>query len=374
MIYYYINLILLFFFGMTISFLLKLNMLDWNNLWEEKGIKLELSEAQFSTFLLFSLFLTLNFILYKEVNFKINLILLFSLFFLMVVLRFTVKEENILRILFNIKPYFFSLDKIFNTFKKEEKRQEEDVSEKEIKAYIDMGMEQGFLEEKERIMLENIIDFSETLVNEIMTPRTDMVVVSFDSTYEEVKETFMESNFSRLPVIENSLDNIKGIIFLKDFFKIKDSEKFNIKEIIKEANFVPEMKKVSDLLKEMQEKHFSISIVIDEYGGTLGLVTMEDLLEELIGEIEDEHTIPEKIILGKDSFSFAGKTHIEEVEELIGIEIEKGDYDTLAGFLIHLFGKIPEENQEIAYKGYNFRIEIADKRRIYRVLVKKYGK
>jgi len=359
---------------MTISFLLKLNMLDWNNLWEEKGIKLELSEAQFSTFLLFSLFLTLNFILYKEVNFKINLILLFSLFFLMVVLRFTVKEENILRILFNIKPYFFSLDKIFNTFKKEEKRQEEDVSEKEIKAYIDMGMEQGFLEEKERIMLENIIDFSETLVNEIMTPRTDMVVVSFDSTYEEVKETFMESNFSRLPVIENSLDNIKGIIFLKDFFKIKDSEKFNIKEIIKEANFVPEMKKVSDLLKEMQEKHFSISIVIDEYGGTLGLVTMEDLLEELIGEIEDEHTIPEKIILGKDSFSFAGKTHIEEVEELIGIEIEKGDYDTLAGFLIHLFGKIPEENQEIAYKGYNFRIEIADKRRIYRVLVKKYGK
>jgi len=374
MIYYYINLILLFFFGMTISFLLKLNMLDWNNLWEEKGIKLELSEAQFSTFLLFSLFLTLNFILYKEVNFKINLIFLFSLFFLMVVLRFTVKEENISRILFNIKPYFFSLDKIFNTFKKEEKRQEEDVSEKEIKAYIDMGMEQGFLEEKERIMLENIIDFSETLVNEIMTPRTDMVVVSFDSTYEEVKETFMESNFSRLPVIENSLDNIKGIIFLKDFFKIKDPEKFNIKEIIKEANFVPEMKKVSDLLKEMQEKHFSISIVIDEYGGTLGLVTMEDLLEELIGEIEDEHTIPEKIILGKDSFSFAGKTHIEEVEELIGIEIEKGDYDTLAGFLIHLFGKIPEENQEIAYKGYNFRIEIADKRRIYRVLVKKYGK
>ncbi len=373
MIIYYINLLFLLLFGIIASFLLKLNIFSWNNIWEEKKIQLELSKAQFSTFLLFSFLLITNFVFCNSINIHKKIIFALTIILLMIFFYLITKEEKISKILLKFKIYFFILNAILPSTEKKE-IEDENISLKEIKTYIDVGMEKGILEEKDRIMLENIIDFSETLVNEIMTPRTDMVVVSQNSTYDEIKEIFMESKFSRLPVIENSLDNIKGVIFLKDFFKVKNPENFQINNILKEVNFVPEMKKVSDLLKEMQEKHISISIVVDEYGGTLGLVTMEDLLEELIGEIEDEHAIPETIRLDKDSFSFAGKTHIEEVEEIIGIEIEKGDYDTLAGFLIHLFGGIPEEKQEIAYKGYNFKIETADKRRIYRVFVKKYGK
>lgn len=371
MILFYISFVFTLFFLTIFSLLLKLNLFSWNNLWDEEDFEIQLSKIQFTVFLLFLIFfiLSLTFFSFKEKYIYLNL----AIFLLSVFFYIFISEEMVIRILSKIKIIFFLMGKIMPSQKIKKTEEMEDVSEKEIKTYIDMGKEQGILEEKETIMLENILDFSDTLVKEIMTPRTDMVVVSIDSSYKEIKETFVESNFSRLPVIENSLDNIKGILFLKDFFKIENERDFDIKKILKEAHFVPEVKKVPDLLKEMQDKHLTISIVLDEYGGTQGLVTMEDLLEELIGEIEDEHAIPDIIKMSKDTFSISGKTHIEEVEDLINIKFEKGDYDTLAGFLIYLFGTIPEENQEIAYKGFNFKIETADKRRIYRVLIKKYG-
>lgn len=371
MIFFFISFAITLFFLIIFSLLLKLNLFSWNNLWGGEDFEIQLSIIQFTTFLSFLSFfiLSLLFFPFKEKYIYLNLVIfLFSAFFYILI-----SEDTVLKILSKLKKIFILMGKII-PFQKVKKTEElEDVSENEIKAYIDIGKEQGILEEKETIMLENILDFSETLVKEIMTPRADMVVVSTESSYQEIRETFVESNFSRLPVIENSLDNIKGVLFLKDFFKIENENDFDIKKILKEVHFVPEVKKVPDLLKEMQDKHLTISIVLDEYGGTQGLVTMEDLLEELIGEIEDEHAIPDIIKMSKDTFSIAGKTHIEEVEDLIDIKFEKGDYDTLAGFLIYLFGTIPEENQEIAYKGFNFKIETADKRRIYRALVKKYG-
>lgn len=370
MIFFFISFAITLFILSIFSLLLKLNLFTWNNLWGEEDFEIQLSIIQFTTFLSFLIFfiLSLLFFPFKEKYVYLSLIIfLFSAFFYIFI-----SEEKAFKILLKFKIIFILIGKII-PFQKAKKTEEiEEASENEIKAYIDIGKEQGILEEKETIMLENILDFSETLVKEIMTPRADMVVISIDSSYKEIRETFVESNFSRLPVIENSLDNIKGILFLKDFFKIENENNFDIKKILKKAHFVPEAKKVPDLLKEMQDKHLTISIVLDEYGGTQGLVTMEDLLEELIGEIEDEHAIPDIIKMSKDTFSIAGKTHIEEVEDFIKIKFEKGDYDTLAGFLIYLFGTIPEENQEIAYKGFNFKIETADKRRIYRVLVKKY--
>lgn len=369
MILYYITLLAVFFLGILISFLLKLNLLDWNNLWEGKILRLDHSKAQFSTFFLFSLLQILNLYFLKE-NYKF---LIFNgiIYLFIIILFFLVPENLAAKFLSFFEYYFFIIAKVFPPQKEKKQEVQEDVSESEIKTYIDVGKEEGILEEKEGLLLENILDFSETLVKEIMTPRTDMVVVSIDNTYEEVKETFMESNFSRLPVMENSLDNIVGILFLKDFFKVSDPGTFNIKLMMRQPYFVPQIKKVEDLFKEMQEKHISIAIVLDEYGGTQGLVTIEDLLEELVGEIEDEHTIPDIIKVGKGDLSLSGKTHIEEVEQQTGVEIEKGDYDTLAGFLMHLFGRIPEEGEEISYKNLNFKIETADKRRIYRVFVKK---
>lgn len=369
MIGFYITLSLTFFFGIVIAFLLKINLLDWNNLWEGKGLKLEHSKAQFGTFLLFFLVLTLNFLFSRE-NFKF--IIFNSIFFILLILLFFLSSENLaIKFLGGLKLFFFILYKIFPSIKEKKTENQENVSETEIKTYIDVGKEEGILEEKEGLLLENILDFSETLVKEIMTPRTDMVVVSVDSTYEEIKETFMESNFSRLPVMENSLDNIIGILFLKDFFKVSNPEEFEIKSICRKPYFVQEIKRVDNLFKEMQDKHLTIAIVLDEYGGTQGLVTMEDLLEEIVGELEDEHTVPPVIKFAPDSLSLSGKTYIEELEDLTGVEIEKGEYDTLAGFIMHLFGRIPEEGEEISYKTLNFKVETADKRRIYRVLVKK---
>lgn len=366
---FFITLPLIFFFGIVIAFLLKLNLLDWNNLWEGKEIKLEHSKAQFGTFLLFSLFLTLNFFFCRE---NPQFLIFDLVIFILLIPLFLLSPENFsLKFLEKLKFFFLILARIFPSIKEKKQESQEDVSEKEIKTYIDVGKEEGILEEKESLLLENILDFSETLVKEIMTPRTDMVVVSVDSTYEEIKETFMESNFSRLPVMENSLDNIIGILFLKDFFKVSNPEEFEIKSICKKPYFVPEIKRVDILFKEMQDRHLTIAIVLDEYGGTQGLVTMEDLLEEIVGELEDEHTVPPVIRFARDSLSLSGKTYIEELEQLTGVEIEKGEYDTLAGFIMHLFGRIPEEGEEISYKTLNFKVETADKRRIYRVLVKK---
>ncbi len=222
----------------------------------------------------------------------------------------------------------------------------------------------------EKKMVENLLDFTETMVKEVMTPRLDIVYILINASYDEIRETFLESKFSRLLVAEESLDNIAGIIFLKDFFKILEPSNFNIREILRAPYLVPETKNVYDLLKEMQNNHLSIAIIVDEYGITQGLVTLEDLVEEIVGEIEDEHTIPD-IITDKGIYSIAGKAHIEEIENLLGIEVEKGDYSTIAGFLINLFGRIPEEEDEISYKGYNFKVDVADKRRIYRISIKK---
>lgn len=373
MIFFLLSFILLIFFGIILSFLLKLNIFLWNNLWEKENYEVQLPKIQILAFLFFLIFFILNIFFMPQNYHSKYYIFVLILFLVLIYIFLFVSEQFILKLLSKIRFVFVFFDEIIPS-KKSKKMEDEDISEKDRKIYIDMGMEQGILEEKEGIMLENLFDFSETLVKEIMTPRTDMVVTTLNSTYDEIKETFIESNFSRLPVIEDSLDNIKGILFLKDLFKVENPKYFDIQQIIRPAHFVPEMKRVQDLLKEMQENHLTISIVMDEYGGTSGIVTMEDLLEELIGEIEDEHTIPDIITMSKDTFSIAGKTHIEAVEDLLKIEIEKGDYDTIAGFLIHLFGTIPEENQEVSYKEHIFKIETADKRRIYRVLVKKYGK
>ncbi len=364
----FLLLILGLFFALILSFLLKLDILSWNKLWMEKEINVNLSKTQFFTFLIFLIIFFSN--IYLSKNNTKHIILTVILIFILQILSFFIFPTKIIeKFLEKIYLYFYFLNYLFPSKGKKEE-DEEKVTDMEKEIFIDMGMEHGILEEKEKKMMENLLDFTETMVKEVMTPRLDIVYISINASYDEIRETFLESKFSRLPVAEESLDNISGIIFLKDFFKILEPSNFNIREILRTPYLVPETKNVYDLLKEMQSNHLSIAIVVDEYGITQGLVTLEDLVEEIVGEIEDEHTIPD-IIIDKGIYSIAGKAHIEEVENLLGIEVEKGDFSTIAGFLINIFGRIPEEGDEISYKGYNFKVDVADKRRIYRISIKK---
>ncbi len=361
-------LILGLFFAITLSFLIKLDILSWNKLWMEKGINITLSKTQFFTFLIFLIIFFFNIYLLKN-DLKYLALTLILTFLIPLISFFLIPSKILEKFLEKIYFYFYFLNYFFPSKEKKEE-DEEKVTDMEKEIFIDMGMEHGILEEKEKKMVENLLDFTETMVKEVMTPRLDIVYILINASYDEIRETFLESKFSRLLVAEESLDNIAGIIFLKDFFKILEPSNFNIREILRAPYLVPETKNVYDLLKEMQNNHLSIAIIVDEYGITQGLVTLEDLVEEIVGEIEDEHTIPD-IITDKGIYSIAGKAHIEEIENLLGIEVEKGDYSTIAGFLINLFGRIPEEEDEISYKGYNFKVDVADKRRIYRISIKK---
>lgn len=358
-----------FIFGILLVNLLKIDIFEWNNIFPKNNFKLQISQAELFIFILFFIAFSLSFSLaWKKLFFEI--IFLHFLIFLFFVFKST---EFSGKLISKFKFFFYGLNFIMpKKFLEKQENKNGTVTKTEVQTFIDMGVEQGILEDKEEILLANILEFKETYVKEIMTPRSDLVTVNFDSGYEEIKKAFIESRHSRLIVIENSIDNIKGVIFLKDFF-CEDKNKFNINKIIKEPYFVPETKNVSDLLREMQEKKISISIVVNEYGGTLGIVTIEDLITELIGEIEEEQPIPKILCLvpGK-AYSISGSARIEEVEEKLGIEIEKGDYETLAGFIIHQNNlSIPESGKRFKYKNFMFDVESADEKGIYRIIARK---
>ena len=244
----------------------------------------------------------------------------------------------------------------------------------ELKTYIDMGMEHGILEAGETQMLESLLDFSDTLVREVMTPRSDMVTVASGLEFQEVLDTFIQSHFSRLPVTGKSLDDVTGIVYLKDFVRVmKNEPRPAWTGMPHPAMLVPETKRVKDLMKEMREGHLGMAIVVDEYGGTAGLVTLEDLLEEIVGEIEDEQVIPPLMEVAKGKWSVAGKVHIEELSEALGLDLENPEVDTVAGFISAQLGRIPRTGDTVAAMGAEFTVESADERRVYRVLVRKTG-
>ncbi len=248
---------------------------------------------------------------------------------------------------------------------------EEEVSKEEIKSLIEVGQEQGVINETEKEMIQGIFDFDDTLAKEVMTPRTDVFMINIETPIDKIKKQIMEENFSRIPVYEEDSDNIIGILYIKDFYAEaldKGIENINIREMLRKPYFVPETKNIDDLFKELQSTKNHMAILIDEYGGFSGIVTIEDLIEEVMGNIFDEYDESEPDIKKLDSNTYLvnGLLPIGELNEHLHLSLESENTDTIGGFIINLMGAIPTSNDcpAIKYENLTFKIEEVNEKRI----------
>ena len=248
----------------------------------------------------------------------------------------------------------------------------DEVTEQEVRAYIDVGREEGILEKEEEKLLMSIVDFGDTRVREVMTPRTDIVWIDVAASLTVLFDLFVESKYSRIPVVRGSIDTVVGIVHVKDFFQaIRSGANRSIADLMREAYFVPDTKKVSELLREFQRRHLWMAIVVDEYGGVSGIVTVEDLLEEIVGEISDEHEDEREPVsrAGEHAYSVSGKANIEVIRDLFGRGPEEEEFTTVGGFLSSRLGHIPKPGETHRESELRFTVEEADRRRVYRVRI-----
>jgi len=242
-------------------------------------------------------------------------------------------------------------------------------------AHAEAGEEQGLIEGDERRLLQSIVDFGDTLVREVMTPRPDMVAIAADATYDELRALFREQEYSRIPVYNENLDNIVGFVFIKDLLRLDAPESGearlqpDLARFIRPATFVPETKRVAEMLKEFQRKQVQIAIAVDEYGGTAGLVTIEDLLEEIVGEIRDEYDVEVEPVVeeGDGAFVFSAKVNIDEVRDRLGVEIEPEGFETVGGYVLTRVGRVPAVGETFELDGLHVEVLEAERRRIHKV-------
>ena len=247
-----------------------------------------------------------------------------------------------------------------------------EATEQEVQAYIDVGRQEGILEKDEEKLLLSIVDFGDTRVREVMSPRTDIVWIDVASSLTVLFDLFVESKYSRIPVVRGSIDTVVGIVHVKDCLQaLRSGASRSLAELMREAYFVPETKKVSELLREFQRRHLWMAIVVDEYGGVSGLVTVEDLLEEIVGEISDEHEDEREPVsaVGEGVYSVSGKANISIVRELFGRGPEEEEFTTVGGFLASRLGHIPRAGETYVESDLRFTVEEADRRRVHRVKI-----
>ena len=252
--------------------------------------------------------------------------------------------------------------------------EEEVVTEEEIKMMIDQGEEKGTIEKGERQLLNNVFEFNDIIVSEVMTPRTAIYAIDINDNVKDLLDEMDEFKYSRIPVYEESIDDIKGILFIKDIIKpLKNKEPIDIKKIMREPYFVPESKDIDELFKEMQQNKVQMAIAIDEYGGTAGLITMEDIIEELVGNILDEYDEEDPDIkkIDDNTFILSGTLTSYEIKKLFNVEIPEGDYETLSGYLLDRLGRIPDENEHPVIEDDNltYKVEEMEDKRIKYVKV-----
>jgi len=248
-------------------------------------------------------------------------------------------------------------------------QEEEIVTEEEIKMMVDQGEEKGSIEETEKELINNVFALNDIVASEIMTHRTDMFAIQINQNLYEILDEIDDYKYSRIPVYDETIDDIKGILFVKDILKLINNKKtIKIKDLLREAYFVPESKPIDEVFKELQVNKKQMAIVIDEYGGTAGLLTMEDILEELVGNIFDEYDEYEVEYkkLDDNTFLVDGSVSIYELKKLLNIELPEGDYETLSGYLLDKLGRIPEEteNPVIEDEKLTYRIEEYEDKRI----------
>lgn len=251
------------------------------------------------------------------------------------------------------------------------------VTEEEIRMLVDVGEEKGVIEESQKEMINNIFEFDDIVAADVMTHRTDVVAIDINDSFTTVLKTAMEEGYSRIPVYDDDLDDIKGVLYVKDLLKFvgQDLPKRGVAKLMRKAYFVPESKKCGELFAEMTEKRIQLAIVSDEYGGFAGIVTIEDLLESIVGNMQDEYDDEEEEFekLNDTTYTIDGVTDIEEVEEELGIKLPQGEYDTVAGMIMSILGRIPEENETpmVEVAGCEFTVESINERRIERVKIVK---
>jgi putative hemolysin len=247
------------------------------------------------------------------------------------------------------------------------------VSEEELLALADVAEEEEVIERTERALIHSIIEFGDTVVREVMVPRPDMVTVEARATSADVMELIIPAGFSRIPVYEQGIDDIVGILFAKDLMRElrEGNGEKPVRELARKPRFVPETKRVAELLPEMQKEKAHMAIVVDEYGGTAGLVTLEDLIEELVGEIVDEYDVEEAPVepLPGGGVRVNARMPIDELNELLEAEFPEGDFDTVGGLMFNLLGHVPTEGESVEYDGHQLRAEKVQGRRIGRVRI-----
>jgi putative hemolysin len=252
--------------------------------------------------------------------------------------------------------------------------EDSEASDEEIEAFIDVGTREGILEPEEGEWLWGIVGLRDTQARSVMTPRIDMVCAPLDASLDMLADRFIESGHSRIPVFEDSIDHIVGILHIRDVLRaVHVAEPLNLRELLKPPLFIPETKALSELLRQLQARFQQVAIVVDEYGGTAGLVTVEDLLEEIVGEIMDEHEAlaAELEPLGDGSYRLDGRAHIELLDELFNVEIEDPEYETVAGLIFSELGYVPQAGEQVETHGLRFTVEAVDDRRIQTVRVER---
>lgn len=245
------------------------------------------------------------------------------------------------------------------------------ITEDELRTFVDVSHEDGILEKEERKMIYNVVDFGDSLAKDIMVPRIDMTFLDVNCSYSELIEVYKEVKFTRLPVYEDTTDNVIGIINVKDLLLYNPKNPFHIREFLREAYFTYEFKKTSELMLEMRQSSINFAIVLDEYGATSGLITLEDLLEEIVGEIRDEYDSDEEDLvqqLNNREYMIEGSMKLDDVNDLLNLSIESDDYDSIGGIIIELLNHLPEAGEEVTTKdGIRLVAEQVDKTRIEKV-------
>ena len=239
------------------------------------------------------------------------------------------------------------------------------ITEAELKTMVNVSHEEGVIEIDERRMINNVFDFDNSKAKDVMTPRTDMIAIEDAATYDEIVALFKEERFSRLPVYHESIDDIIGILHLKDIVFIDEST-FSVEKYMREPYFTYESKIISELFSEMRTKRIPVAIILDEYGGTSGLVTLEDIIEEIVGDISDEYDEEDDdiTVVKEDEYIVDGSTRLEDLNEMIGTNLESEDFDTIGGYVIGVIGRFPDEGEEVETDGIKIKVEKSDKNRI----------
>lgn len=275
-----------------------------------------------------------------------------------------------------LTPVIFFIDKLANGILRllriDPSKKNSTMTEAELRTYVDVSHEDGVIESEEREMIYNVFDFSDAVAKDIMIPRINMVTVGAEDTYDEVLNVFRESMYTRLPVYQDDNDNIIGIVNIKDFI-LAERENFRVQDILRDAHYTYEFKRVADLLIEIREKTTGVTFVLNEYGATVGMITLEDLLEEIVGEIRDEYDADEMERLknvGERTWLVEGSMKLDDINDELGTDLDSEDYDSIGGIIIESLDRLPEDNEEVTLaNGIHLKVQGIDQNRVKKVLM-----